>query len=174
MIIGIIFICLLGTLLHFLYDLSNHNKIVGLFSAVNESVWEHIKIALTPIFLWSLYDGFVFGANSNYFVAKAISIIVLMVFIPLVFYIYTTILKKHNLVIDVITFYIAIILNQIIFRYILTLNPINYIFIYLSVIVLFIIFGFYMILTIFPIENDLFKDPITKKYGIEGHHHHKH
>lgn len=174
MLSGIIFICALGTLLHFLYDLTNHNKIVALFSAVNESIWEHIKIALTPIFLWSLYDGFIFGNNPNYFIAKTISIIALIIFIPLVFYIYTNITGKNNLIVDITTFYVAIILNQLIFRFILTIDSFNYIFIYLSVIVLFIIFGFYMILTLFPIENDLFKDPITKKYGIKGHRYHRH
>ena len=49
-IISIIVISLIGTLSHFLYDISKHNKVVGLFAAVNESTWEHIKIALTPTF----------------------------------------------------------------------------------------------------------------------------
>ena len=55
-LIGFIFISIVGTLLHFTYELSNHNKYVALFSAVNESTWEHIKIALTPYFVWSLVD----------------------------------------------------------------------------------------------------------------------
>lgn len=46
--LAFIVISVVGTLFHFLYDWSNHNKIVGLFAAVNESTWEHIKIALTP------------------------------------------------------------------------------------------------------------------------------
>lgn len=50
-IIGIIFISIIGTLLHFMYEFSGHNKIVSLFAAVNESTWEHIKIALTPTFI---------------------------------------------------------------------------------------------------------------------------
>ena len=42
------------------------------------------------------------------------------------------------------------------------------------IIVLFIIFGSYMVLTLLPIKNFLFKDPITKRYGIRGHSHHEH
>ncbi|MBC7113294.1 MAG: hypothetical protein H5T34_04655 [Candidatus Methanomethyliales bacterium] len=38
---GIIFIVLLGSSLHFTYELSGENPLVGAFSAVNESVWEH-------------------------------------------------------------------------------------------------------------------------------------
>ena len=41
-VIGIIFISLIGTLLHFMYEWSGHNKVVSLFAAVNESTWEHI------------------------------------------------------------------------------------------------------------------------------------
>ena len=49
LLISIIVISIIGTLSHFLYDISNHNKILGLFTAVNESTWEHIKIALITI-----------------------------------------------------------------------------------------------------------------------------
>jgi len=48
--ISIVVIFALGSLAHFLYDLSNDNKILGLFTAVNESTWEHVKIAITPHF----------------------------------------------------------------------------------------------------------------------------
>ena len=51
LIISVIIISIVGTLSHFLYDISNHNRIVGLFSAVNESTWEHIKIALTDYWM---------------------------------------------------------------------------------------------------------------------------
>ena len=81
-IIGSIVIASVGTLAHFLYDLTKHNKFIGLFAAVNESTWEHIKIALTPILLWSLYDGFVFGQNPNYFLAKLTSIATPIIVIP--------------------------------------------------------------------------------------------
>ena len=49
-VIAIIFISVIGTLLHFMYEWSGHNKVVSLFAAVNESTWEHIKIALTPTY----------------------------------------------------------------------------------------------------------------------------
>ena len=71
-LISFLVISIVGTLLHFVYEWSNHNKIVSLFAAVNESTWEHIKIALTPMFLWGLYDGYVYGFSPNYFLAKSI------------------------------------------------------------------------------------------------------
>lgn len=166
---SIIVISVIGTLSHFLYDLSGHNKIVGLFASVNESTWEHIKIALTPTLLWSLYDGFIYGKYPNYFASKFISLLALIVFIPLFFYLSKLIFNKPIFIVDISIFYLSIIISQIAFMYILNLNPLDYIFIYLSCIGIFIIFGSYLLLTLLPLENFIFKDPITNKYGFKGH-----
>lgn len=172
-IIAIIFISLIGTLLHFMYEWTNHNKVVSLFAAVNESTWEHIKIALTPIFIWTLYDGAVYGLNPNYFVAKMLSILVIILLIPILFYGYKIFTKKSILAIDIPIFYVAIITSCLVFKYIINIKTLPFFYIYLSVVLLFIIFGFYMVLTLQPIKNFLFKDPITKKYGLKGHSHHQ-
>lgn len=173
-IIGIIFIATVGTLLHFMYEYSGHNKIVSLFAAVNESTWEHIKIALTPTFIWTLYDGAVYGMNANYFIAKTSSLLVIIILIPLLFYTYKAFTKKSMLPIDIIIFYIAIIASNLTFHYIVNIKSVHFFYSYISVVILFIIFGLYMVLTLLPIKNFLFKDPITKKYGIKGHSHHHH
>lgn len=65
--ISFLVISIIGTVLHFTYELSGHNKYVAIFSAVNESTWEHIKIGLSPMLLWGLFDGFKYGSNQNYF-----------------------------------------------------------------------------------------------------------
>ena len=168
--ISIIVISLVGTLAHFLYDISGHNKIVGLFTAVNESTWEHIKIALTPTFIWSLIDGYKYGLNPNYYPAKICSLLVITIVIPIIFYSYRFLFKKDIVIINISSFYIAIILSQIVFNYILKLNGFNYIYQYISCVSLFIFFGCYLLLTLLPLEIFIFKDPITKKYGYKGHY----
>lgn len=167
--IGILFVSAIGTLLHFLYDMTNHNKIVGLFAAVNESTWEHIKIALTPTFLWSVVDGIIYGSSPNYFLAKLLSVVTIIILIPVLFYGYKHITKKDNYIINILIFYITIIISQILFKVVINLRPINNISKYLSCIGLFIIFGYYMVLTLIPIKNFIFRDPISKKYGFKGH-----
>ena len=109
--IGFIVISIVGTLLHFLYEISGHNKVVAIFAAVNESTWEHIKIALTPTFLWSLLDGFKYGTSPNYFIAKSASLLVIVFLIPIIFYAYTAITKKAVLWFDITYFYVTIFLN---------------------------------------------------------------
>ena len=54
------------------------------------------------------------------------------------------------------------------------MNSICFFITYFAVILLFVIFGFYMILTLMPFKNFIFKDPITNKYGVKGHSHHEH
>ena len=110
MLKSIIIISIVGTISHFLYDLSGHNKIIGLFTAVNESTWEHIKIALTPTILYGLYDGYIFGGNLNYFPAKLCSLLVITIVIPLIFYSTKIIFNKDITLINISSFYIAIIL----------------------------------------------------------------
>jgi len=166
---SIIIISIVGTLAHFLYDISNHNKIIGLFTAVNESTWEHIKIAITPTLLWGLYDGYMYGSNSNYFIAKLCSLLVITFVIPLIFYSQKIFFKKDFALINILSFYVAIILGQLTFYKIIDLTEFDYIYNYLSCIGLFIFFGAYLLLTLLPLEIFLFKDPISKKYGFKGH-----
>ncbi|MBR0372649.1 hypothetical protein IJH72_01765 [Candidatus Saccharibacteria bacterium] len=167
--LGIIIISIIGTFAHFLYDISKENRILGLFTAVNESTWEHIKIALTPSLLWCLYDGYFYGEDPNYFCAKLISLLILVFFIPIVFYSYKKLTHKPVLVMDILTFYVAIILSQFSFYGTLELNPMSHLGTYFSCLGLFIFFGAYMTLTLAPIKNTIFKDPITGKYGFSAH-----
>ena len=174
--VGIIFISILGTFLHFFYEISNHNKFVAIFAAVNESTWEHIKICMTPVLLWSLYDGYVYGLNPNYFIGKSLSILTIILLIPILFYSYTFFTKKSILIVDIICFYIVVICQELVFNYFININSLPFIYSYLSVILLSIEFGSYMILTYQPLKNFIFKDPISNKYGLSGHteaHNHK-
>ena len=175
--IGIIIICVVGTLLHFTYELSHHNKIIAIFSAVNESTWEHIKICMTPTILWSIYEIIEYGFNGNFIVAKSLSLLTIVLLIPILFYSYTFFTKKAILFIDVICFYITVISSQLVFKYFIELNNISDIYIYLSIVLLIIELIAYLCLTFKPFKNTIFKDPITKRYGLNGHpchHHHKH
>ena len=105
MILSIIVISVVGTVSHFLYDISEHNKIVGLFSAVNESTWEHIKIALTPTIIWGLVDGYIYGINPNYFLAKLVSLLIIIVLMPILFYGYKYLFNKNNAIYNILIFF---------------------------------------------------------------------
>lgn len=169
MIISIIVISVVGTLSHFLYDMTKHNKIVGLFTAVNESTWEHIKIGITPTIVWGFVDGYIYGANPNYFFAKFISLITIIILIPVLFYGYKGLFKKNNEAINVLIFYLVIIISQYLFNYLILSEQISYFVQYISCAGIFVILVCDMIFTLIPGKNFIFKDPISKKYGFDGH-----
>ena len=92
-IFSIIFTFILGTLLHFTYKLSGNNQLVGVFSAVNESTWEHLKLVFFPMLLTIIIGYFYLGKDvKNYVYSKTIGIIVSMSFIIVFFYTYSGIL----------------------------------------------------------------------------------
>lgn len=109
-IIGSIFIFLLGSLLHFTYEISQNNIIVEIFSARNESVFEHTKLILYPIIIWYIIF-YLKNKNSikkNYlFSSMIINILVSIMLIPILYYFYTGIFGKSILIIDLLIFYIS-------------------------------------------------------------------
>lgn len=173
-IVGIIIIFLVGASLHFVYELSHHNKIVAVFAAVNESTWEHIKICMTPTIIWSIYEVSLYGFTWNFIFAKSLCLLTIILVIPILFYSYTAFTKKSYLIVDIICFFITVICSQLVFRYIINLINFPSIYIYISMILIIMELFFYFYFTFHPLNNFIFKDPITKKYGLDGHpcHHH--
>ena len=53
---GFLFTSVLGTFLHFLFDLTGGSLPAALVSAVNESIWEHMKLLFYPMVLFALVE----------------------------------------------------------------------------------------------------------------------
>lgn len=167
-IIESIVITLAGSLLHFTYKWSGENKFVAIFAAVNESTWEHIKLALSGIFLCVLGDIWFLGDNSNYWLARSMSFLVPVIVIPLLFYGYRSFVKHSILPVDISIFIIAAFLSSLVFVLILQLPAVGEWSQILSLVVSTMIIAAYLLLTRFPLyHNFLFKDPITGSYGYE-------
>ena len=52
-VLGFVWTMVLGSALHFTYAWSQDNRLVGLFSAANESTWEHLKLLVVPATIWA-------------------------------------------------------------------------------------------------------------------------
>ena len=92
-ILRYLFVVLLGVFLHFAYELSGENPIVGLFALVNESVWEHLKLLFFPMLVLTLWDLFTTQRNNLCFLpARTIGTLSGLAFIVVVFYTVTGIL----------------------------------------------------------------------------------
>ncbi len=79
-----------GTFLHFLYDWTGQNPVVGAFSAVNESTWEHMKLLFFPMLVFSLVEyGRIGKQYPNFWCVKVMGAVLGLTVIPALYYTYT-------------------------------------------------------------------------------------
>jgi len=113
----------LGTLLHFTFAWSGRNPVVGLLSAANESVWEHCKMFILPLFIVGIFEYKHYKNLPKVLWAKLVQIVFMSLFIISFFYTYTGALGVHEiLIVDIISFMLAIVFGQLISYYILNSN----------------------------------------------------
>ncbi len=170
LIVETLVVTVVGSLLHFTYAWSKENKFVAIFAAVNESTWEHIKLALSGIFLCTLVDIWFLGNNPNYWLARSVSFVVPVVVIPILFYGYRSLsFVKHSILpVDIGIFVVAAFLSTLAFVLILQAPAVGEWGQMLSMVISILIISAYLLLTRFPLHhNFLFKDPITGRYGYE-------
>ena len=168
-VIIIVISIILGTILHFTYNLSGENNFIGSFSAVNESVWEHLKLAFFPMLILGIIEYFfVKNISNNYIEAKTIGIFLAISFIVVAFFTYTGILGVDILILDILIFIISIILGEAIsYKLMKRENESNNkTKVLAGIILIFLLFSF-IICTFNPPKVNLFRDPITKTYGID-------
>ena len=106
-----------GPALHFLYPLSGGALLAGLLAPVNESVWEHLKLALWPQTLWWT-AGYVLcarrqAADAAAWCAAALGALVATgCAMLLLFYFYTGAFGVELLWADIALFFLAVLLGQ--------------------------------------------------------------
>jgi hypothetical protein len=166
-LIGIVLIIFLGSALHFTFALSGNQPIVGAFSAVNESVWEHLKLAFWPALLLTVieYPLLRKGAN-NFLIAKAIGVYLMVTIIPIVFYSYTALSGKSIFAIDISSFVAAVIIGQLLSYKLLTYRQLPRNINKIAVAVIIFLALVFIFFTYYPPQLQIFKDLITGKYGI--------
>jgi hypothetical protein len=166
-IIGTIFIIFLGSALHFTYEISGKLPIVGAFSAVNESVWEHLKLAFFPSLMWLLIEYLPLRIQTNnYLTAKMLGTYLMVIVIPIVFYSYTTFSGESIFAIDISSFVVAVIIGQLLSYKLLTYRQLPRNLSKIAVAAIILLALAFMVFTYYPPQLQIFKDSITGKYGI--------
>lgn len=165
---GFIFTAVAGTLLHFLFDWTSGNVVTALFSAVNESIWEHLKLLFYPMVIVAMIQYCIWGKTTDSFwCIKLIGILVGLVLIPTVYYTYTGILGMKADWFNIAIFFLAAGVVYWIETKLFQLgytcrNPSK-----LAVMLIFLIAAAFMILTFLPPHIPFFEDPITGSYGFQ-------
>jgi len=158
-----------GALFHFVFEMSGGWKPVALIGAVNESTWEHLKIAFWPMFFLFLFELAAKGKKpENFLLAKTAGLYFTPVLIVLLFYSYRMLFHAHSLAYDITIFFVAILSGNILSWKLLSVFPSGSVrgtravaVVFLTVLAL--SFSFF---TYFPPRVFLFRDPRTRGFGI--------
>jgi hypothetical protein len=164
-VLGIVFIFFLGSFLHFAFELSGYHKVVAVVAAVNESVWEHLKIGFWPAVFFALIE-YPFLKKSNFIAAKAVSLYVIPFSILVLFYVYTTILGHDSPVLDILIFVAAIMGGQFASYKIVESQDLQKKTKGFALIAVILLITAFVVFTFYPPHLSLFEDPFTGGYGI--------
>ncbi|WP_167050717.1 DUF6512 family protein [Salinibacterium sp. ZJ77] len=170
---GVIPAIAVGSLLHFVYDWSGHHPWVARFAAVNESYWEHIKIAVWPMVLLFIVLAVLGGWREPAFVpAATIALYSIPVSIIGIEFLAKAILGRNVLAVDIGLFCVAIVLAQAIFSATLIQLAADGLSIALAAVFLAGLLASFLRFTLRPPrEPDFFIDPLNRRYGLAGHPH---
>ncbi len=163
---GILFIIILGSAFHFIFELSGGLRIVALLGAVNESVWEHLKIGFWPAFIWAVIEFFSYGKKvGNFLMAKGVSFTLLSILIAAIYYISEAI-GIEGFIIHAINFVVSIAIAQLVSYGITITRKYRSILSIVGSLLIVVNIVAFSLLTYFPLNLPIFKDPITGGYGI--------
>lgn len=166
------FCCLIlfGSLLHFTHDWIKKGILLHIFSALNESTWEHMKLLVAPTILIGILQYiFLKESYTNLFNSIFILLLVEVTSIPLLFEPLRLLLKKVPFSVTILIFILSILFGLLTQSYFLKEN----IYLFPEEIALLLslgIVGIFAIFSYYPPKIFLFKDPITGRYGDVKEH----
>jgi len=102
-----IIVIVLGSIFHFIYQWTNENKVIGLVTPVDESVWEHLKLILIPQIIAVTIEYVLTRRKlNNVAFGTLIGSLVGMGLVVAVFYTYVGAIThpKSNLIVDILIF----------------------------------------------------------------------
>ena len=165
--VGFVAVSFFGVLLHFLYDWTNIT-FTALFSAVNESTWEHMKLIFFPMFFFSLIQSAFIGKEyENFWCIKLRGIIIGLVLVPVMFYTIRGVAGPTPDWVNIAIFFVAVLIafiyetKQFLKDTAMCKSSFSAFIVLCLIAVLFIIFTF------IPPQIPLFQDPIAGGFGIE-------
>lgn len=178
LIIGAVFTSILGVLFHFAFEFLGENQMLAWLFPVNESTWEHLKLLFFPSLIWSVIGYFLIGKDlGDYIGASSLGMLYGMLSIVVLFYTYTGVLGYSINAINIIIFFIGVVLCYCSICKVLTRPkdrchsslepeqdtvPGNW----AGVLFFLIFFVLFLVFTYLPPKIGLFLDPATGTYGL--------
>jgi hypothetical protein len=139
---------------------------LALIAAVNESVWEHLKLGFWPALFYALIEyKYLRKPTNNFLFAKVTCLYLIPISITALFYLYTTFVEDM-LVADIAIFILAVVIGQVTGYCLLSRRKLPECLRALTIVALAISVLVFALFTFFPIHLPIFRDPISGAYGI--------
>ena len=149
----------LGTLGHFVYNWSGENTILGYFTPVNESTWEHLKLLFFPTLIFSVFEYFLMKEKpQNYPFAVSISLLIGLISIVTIFYTYSGVLGFKIEWFNITIYYIALLIMLITKAILLSLKLEVGILNWIALIWIFVMALTFIFFTYNPLDLGIFKE----------------
>ena len=159
---GIIFTFVMGSLFHFIYDLSGSATLVGYFFPINESVWEHLKLGFYTWLVYGISNYFFLNDKvNNYWIGIFFATLAMNLFIIIFFYTYTGIFGHSILALDIGSYLVGCIVAAYVYYRILVLPPISTYGHTMGLLLLLLNIVLFAMWTYHPPKLPLFEDPTT-------------
>ncbi|MBN1152849.1 MAG: hypothetical protein JXA58_06525 [Dehalococcoidia bacterium] len=166
-ILGFVFIMGAGGLMHFVYAWSGDLFIVAPFAAVNESVWEHLKLAFWPSVAWTMFERVPLKTRvNNFWFARTLGTLLMPLAIVALFYFYTFLLGHHVLYLDMAIFVIAVAFGQYVSYRLFVGDECSSTVNLLAPALMVLMAVLFVVFTFFTPEIGLFRDGVTGTYGL--------
>lgn len=154
-----------GTVLHFLYEWLGKPIWIAPFSGVNESTWEHMKLLFWPMLIYALAQSLFFKDYKNFVCVKTRGILLGMTLIPVIFYTYNGVIGKSPDWINIAIFFVTAAISYVyearaLNKEVISCKP------RLAAMLLCLLALLFILFTFVTPKIDIFKDPLTYKYGI--------
>lgn len=162
-----------GSIFHSFYSLTGEKTFVGLFTPVNESIWEHLKILFFPLLIWWIilfcFKKEYWDISLNTWVtAGTASLITAPLYLILLFYSYTGALGTESIIIDIILMVICFFLSLLTANHILKYLRAPKWLAVTGLLISFAIFTAFIVFTFSPPSLPVFMDTVTDTYGIQN------
>ena len=166
-IIGVFIMMCLSFLSHFIYEWYD-NFLFSMFFPVNESIWEHMKLLITPVLIYALIEYFIYKNKSikfnNFSLSYSISIIIGII-LYLIIYLLFNHFFAHNIIVSIVLLFFDYIFISFVSYLIINTRKIKYSKTIGNLLIIFIYFMLFY-LTYYPIHYYIFYDTKNKVYGI--------
>ncbi len=165
---GLFVTLILGNFLHFVYDWSGGSSIVAAFAAVNESVWEHMKLLAVPWVIWSLVEAVALRSSRRPVLpARTAGLLVSAACLPTVYYTCVGAFGSSSMIMEVALFQAAVLLGAwLSWKIMRSDKHIGFTVTALSLLLLLGLWGLFTWWTYAPPQLPLFTDPLTGQKGI--------